>query len=79
MKDVPSACEHMAASKADVLAREKAGAARRLSIAEMLLLVALGGATGFYALQPPAPVFDAPAVAGDASAAEEGEEARPRW
>ena len=79
MKDVPSACDHTAPTRADVLAREKAGAARRLSIPEMLLLVALGGATGFYALQPPPPVFDAPAVAGDGSAAEEGDETRPRW
>ena len=78
MKDVPSACEHMPPSKADVLASQKARAARRLSIPEILLLVALGGATGFYALQPPPPVFDAPAVADDASA-DEGEEARPRW
>ncbi|HKH96283.1 MAG TPA: hypothetical protein VKA39_07170 [Beijerinckiaceae bacterium] len=79
MKDVPSACEHMTPTRADVLAREKAGAARRLSVPEMLLLVALGGATGFYALQPPPPVFDAPAVAGEARPAEDGDEARPRW
>jgi hypothetical protein len=79
VKDVPSACEHAAPSKADVLAREKAVAARRLSIPEMLLLVALGGATSFYALQPPPPVFDAPAVARDARPAEDGDEARPRW
>ena len=79
MKDVPSSREHLAPTRADVLATQKARAARRLSIPEMLLLVALGGATGFYTLQPPPPVFDAPAVAGDARPAEDGDEARPRW
>ena len=79
MKDVPSSREHLAPTRADVLATHKARAARRLSIPEIVLLVALGGATGFYTLQPPPPVFDAPAVAGDASAAEDGEEARPNW
>ena len=79
MKDVPSACEHTAPTRADVLAREKAGAARRLSIPEMLLLVALGGATGFYTLQPPPPVFGGSLVTDDARVAEDNDEARPRW
>ena len=79
MKDVPSACEHSAPTKADVLASQKVYAARRLSIPEIVLLVVLGGATGFYALQPPPPVFEGSAVAGDARSAEDGDEARPRW
>lgn len=79
MKDVPSAREHLAPTRADVLATQKARASRRLSIPEILLLVALGGATGFYTLQPLPPVFDGPAVAGDARPAADGDEARPRW
>ena len=79
MKDVPSSREHLAPTRADVLASQKVYAARRLSIPEIVLLVVLGGATGFYTLQPPPPVFDAPAVAGDARPAEDGDEARPRW
>jgi hypothetical protein len=79
MKDVPSACEHIAPSKADVLASQKARAARRLSIPEILLLVALGGATGFYTLQPPPPVFERASVTGDARVADDNEEAGPPW
>jgi hypothetical protein len=79
MKDVPSSCEHVTPTRADVLARQKARGARRLSIPEILLLVALGGATGFYALQPPSPLFEGSAVAGDARAARDGDDARPRW
>jgi hypothetical protein len=79
MKDVPSSCEHIAPSKADVLASQKAGAARRLSLPEILLLIALGGAGGFYALQPPPPVFEASALTDDARAAADRDEARPRW
>jgi hypothetical protein len=47
MKDVPSSREHLAPTRADVLATQKARAARRLSIPEIVLLVALRGATGF--------------------------------
>ena len=79
MKDVPSSCEHIAPTRADVLARQKASGARRLSIPEILLLVALGGATGFYTLQPPPPMFERPAAADDSRAATDGDDARPSW
>jgi len=68
MKDVPSVCSHASPTKADVLAREKARGARQLSIPETLLLIMLGGAAGFYALQPAPPPFAPPAPAADAPA-----------
>ena len=79
MKDVPSSCEHIAPTKADVLAREKAPGARRLSLSETLVLITLGGAAGFYALQPAPRPFAPPVHAGAPEAAAARDDARPRW
>jgi hypothetical protein len=79
MKDVPSVCSHQNPTKADVLAREKARSARRLSIPETLLLLAVGGAAGFFALQPTPPVLVPLAEPSQGPSAGEPDEVRPRW
>ena len=79
MKDVPSVCSHQNPTKADVLAREKARSARRLSIPETLLLLTVGGAAGFFALQPAQPVLVPLPDPSQERAAEEPDEVRPKW
>ena len=79
MKDVPSVCSHQNPTKADVLAREKARSARRLSIPETLLLLTVGGAAGFFALQPAPPPLVPFAETNQERAAEESDEDRPNW
>ncbi len=79
MNDVPSVCSHQNPTKADVLAREKARGARRLSIPETLLLLTVGGAAGFFALQPTPPVLVPLAGTNQEPASEEPDDVRPNW
>ena len=79
MKDVPSVCSHQNPTKADVLAREKARSARRLSIPETLLLLTVGGAAGFFALQPTPPALVPLATTSQERSGEEPDEVRPNW
>jgi hypothetical protein len=79
MKDVPSVCSHPSPTKADVLARKKSRNARRFSLPETLLLLAVGGATGFFALQPPPPVLVLPAAQAEEHRADEPDDLRPNW
>jgi hypothetical protein len=79
MKDVPSFCSHTSPTKADLLACEKAHAARHLSPGEVLVLLALTGATTFFALQPAPTAFAPPAAVSEPDRVAARDEARPPW
>ena len=78
VKDVPTYCEPQSPTKAEVIASEKAPIARTFSVPDILLVLGVAGAVGYFALQPQPPTFAPPASATDRLSAER-DEVRPKW